>query len=264
MSKLTISVITPSYNQGAFIGETLESILNQNLGNRLEYIVVDANSTDNTFNIIKRYIPKFKKTRIKFKIIREKDNGQSDAINKGWKTAKGDILGYLNSDDYYQPNTLLQVIDYFQKHKNIKWAYGGWNYVNKKGQLYQAVQPKSFNKSKLLNYCNIGQPSCFFRKSLLKEVGFLNEKLHLAMDYGLWLRFAQKYPAGIINCIISNLRYYTGTKSSTRTEEHLFEAYHLLKQYSKPFSKKRLIQFFYLLRGWIGIKLSININDKIR
>lgn len=261
--KLTISIVTPSYNQGSFIEQTYISILSQNLGNRLEYIVMDAKSTDNTLKITKKYISKFKKANIRFKFIREKDKGQSDAINKGWRIAKGDILGYLNSDDYYKSNVLSNVLEYFEKHKNIKWAYGGWNYVNKKGQFYQAIQPNSFNKSKLLNYCNIGQPSCFFRKSLLKEVGFLDENLHLAMDYDLWLRFAERYPAGIILGVISNIRYHQNAKSSRRSTEQLIEAYQLTKKYSKPFSLKRLIRISYFLWGLLGIKLSINIDDRV-
>lgn len=263
-SKSVLSIVTPSYNQGSFIEDTFKSILSQKLGNRLEYILVDAKSTDNTAAVIKQYILKFKKAKIKFKLIREKDKGQSDAINKGWKISTGDILGYLNSDDYYEPNTLLEVLNFFEEHKDTRWAYGGWNYVNKKGTLYRAVQPESFNKGKLLNYCNIGQPSCFFRRSLLKEVGFLNEKLHLSMDYDLWLKFAEKYPAGIINCIISNMRYYSDSKSATKTEAQVREVYNLSKKYSKRFTIKRFIQLFYFLRGLAVIKFSVDINKRIQ
>ena len=179
---MKLSIVTPSYNQGKFIKDTFESILNQNANFPIEYILVDAVSTDETSKIVEEFAPKFKTKGIEFIFICEKDNGQSDAINKGWHKATGNIITYLNSDDYYEPNVLQKVMEYFVNNTNIKWAYGGWNFVNKDGLLYKSVRPAIFKKQKLLDYCNIGQPSCFFKKELLDEFGMLNEKLHLTMD----------------------------------------------------------------------------------
>ena len=108
--ELKLSIITPSFNQGVFIKETIDSILSQGYA-QLEYIVVDGGSTDNTVEILKSYGDKIK-------WVSEKDNGQADAINKGLKMATGDIVAFINSDDYYLPNALHAVNDFFSESKN--------------------------------------------------------------------------------------------------------------------------------------------------
>ncbi len=261
---MKLSIVTPSYNQGKFIRDTFESILNQNTNFSIEYILVDAMSTDETSKIVEEFIPKFKTKEIEFIYICEKDKGQSDAINKGWRIATGDLITYVNSDDYYQPKVLQLVMDYFVSNPNIKWAYGGWNFINKAGILYKSIQPTSFKKQRLLDYCNIGQPSCFFKKELLDKFGVLNEELHLTMDYDLWLRFATKYPAGIIPFIISNMRYYPDAKSGARTMEQLKGTFMLCKKYSKTFSMQRIRQFFFFVRGLVVIALRKDITRRIK
>jgi len=260
---MKVSIITPSYNQGKFIKKTFESILNQEINFKLEYILVDAVSTDETAKIVEEFIPKFKAKGIEFIYICEKDNGQSNAINKGWKKATGDLITYINSDDFYESNVLQSVVNYFKNNPTIKWAYGGWNFVNKNGILYKSSQPKIFKKQTLLDYCNIGQPSCFFRRELLEEFGMLNEKLHLVMDYDLWLRFATKYLAGIMNFIISNMRYYPDAKSGARTTEQLKAIFALCKNYSRRFSWQRFRQLFFFLRGFIVIIIKRDITRRV-
>lgn len=260
---MKFSIITPSYNQGQFIEKTFKRILDQKINFNLEYILIDAVSTDDTANIVRKYKPKFLKAGIDFVYICEKDKGQSDAINKGWGKATGDILTYINSDDYYEPRVLDQVVSFFEKNPQIMWAYGGWNLVNKDGELYKSINPKKYSKAKLLNYCNIGQPSCFFRRNLLEKTGFLNQDLHLAMDYDLWLKFAAKYPAGIIKATISNMRYYADAKSGARTSEQLKETLGLSKIYTKPLSWRRFCQLLYHLRGLVVYKLNIDLTRRI-
>ncbi len=252
-----ISIVTPSYNQGKFIIETFDSILSQGIKN-LEYIVMDGGSTDSTLTIADRYRSLFTKAGISFIFISEKDNGQSDAINKGWKMATGDILTYINSDDYYTRGALKEVLKYFNKNAEVKWAYGGWMYVNEKGNPFLTRQPIDYNRNKLLNYCNIGQPSCFFRRELLDDFGYLNTSLHLTMDYDLWLRFASKYPAGIINKVLSCMRYHKNAKSVELTSKQLLEAYRIGSKYTKIFNWRRIVQLFYLIRGFIVNYLRIS------
>ncbi len=255
---MKLSIITPSYNQGKFIRDTFDSILNQNIDFELEYILVDAVSKDETSKIVEEFSPKFKASGIDFIYICEKDNGQSDAINKGFHLATGNIITYLNSDDFYEPNSLQAVIEYFDNNPKIKWAYGGWNLVKKNSTIFRTLSPQKYDKDALLNYCNIGQPSCFFRRELLDEVGMLDENLHLAMDYDLWLRFASKYDAGIIGKIISNMRYYAEAKSSAKTMDQLLEALRIGKKYTKLFSFRRFAQYFFYLRGLIVVLLRIS------
>lgn len=255
---MKLSIVTPSYNQGKFVRDTFESILNQNVNFTIEYILVDAVSTDETPRIVEEYTPKFKTKGIEFIYICEKDSGQSNAINKGWKIATGNIVTYLNSDDYYEPNVLQKVMDYFNNNPDIKWAYGGWNLVTKEKEIFLSAKPKKYDKNKLLNYCNIGQPSCFFKKELLDEFGMLNEKLHFAMDYDLWLRFASKYTAGIIDKTLSNMRYHDEAKSTSQTKKQLAEVLQVGKKYTKLFSFRRLAQYFYYTRGLIATTFEVS------
>lgn len=260
---MKLSIVTPSYNQGRFIKKTFESILDQSINFELEYFLIDAVSTDETANIVEEFIPKFKAKNIKFTYICEKDTGQSNAINKGWHKATGDLITYINSDDFYEPEVLQKVINYFIDNPKVKWAYGGWNFVNKSGFLYKNVQPTIFKKQNLLDYCNIAQPSCFFRKELLEEFGMLNEELHLTMDYDLWLRFATKYSAGIISLIVSNMRYYPDAKSGARSMEHLKDSFKLCKSYSRKYSLQRLRQIFFFIRGFVVIAIKRDITRRV-
>lgn len=262
--RIFLSIVTPTYNQREFIKKTFDSILIQHLPpHTLEYIVVDALSTDGTKDLVFSYKEKFRKAGIEFTYIREKDKGQSDGINKGWKMTKGEVVAYLNSDDYYEKGALEEVISYFQTHKGTQWAYGGWNLVNRSGKIYLTIKHTWFDPSKLLNYCNIGQPSCFFRKTLLKKFGYLNPSLHLAFDYDLWLRFSTRHDAGMIPGILSNMRYYRQAKSSTNSIPQSMEMLRLGSAYTRLFSLKRFVQYFYFLRGISASLLGIDVTKRI-
>lgn len=261
---MKLSIITPSYNQGEFIAQTFQSILDQDHRDfDLEYIVVDALSTDATLDVINEYTQKFLDAGIEFVFIHEKDNGQSDAINKGWSRASGDIVSFINSDDYYEPNVLSTVMENFSKHHDVQWLYGGWNLVDKNGKIYKAVQHQKYLKKRLLDRCNIGQPSCFIRKTLLAEFGMLEQDLHLAMDYDLWLRIASKYDPLVVQKIFSNMRYYADAKSGSLGKKQMYEMYKLSNRYSKPVSIQRLRQLFFLIAGLTVIFFNVDITKRI-
>ena len=126
MSSMKISVITPSFNQGRFIEQTIKSVLNQRYPD-LEYIVIDGGSTDNTLEILRKYSDKIM-------WVSEKDKGQSSAINKGIRMATGDILAFLNSDDLYLPHTLKTVADFFKKNQKASWASGDYHIIDSRGR----------------------------------------------------------------------------------------------------------------------------------
>lgn len=254
-----LSIITPSFNQGKFITQTLQSIIIPNNSNfKIEHIIFDNLSTDNTDEVIKNYIKNNKQKNLTIKYFREKDRGQSDAINKGWKIAKGKILTYINSDDFYEPGTLTKVIEYFQKHPKLMWAYGGYNLTNFSSQVFKAVQPIEYSYTKLLDYCNIGQPSCFFREEIIEEIGLLDEHKHLAMDYDLWLRFAQKYDPNIMPFVVANMRYHSDAKSSRLASKQLREMLCLNSKYTRSIGLSRLRQYFYFMRGMVAVKLGVD------
>ena len=234
---MKISIITPSYNQVAFIERTIQSILSQNYSD-LEYIVIDGGSTDGTVEILKKYSDK-----IIWKS--EKDRGQSDAINKGLRMATGNIVAYLNSDDTYELGALQKVNDYFQENNQAKWVYGKCKIINENDQeirrpitWYKNLLLKNYSYSKLLSENFISQPAVFWRRELLDKIGFFNEDEHLCMDYEYWLRIGQKYPAGVIHDYLANFRYYPASKSGSSTKEQFKDMLRLAEKFgtNHPFS----------------------------
>ena len=174
-----ITVITPSYNQGHFITETIDSVLSQNYPN-LEYIVMDGGSTDDTVDILKSYGKKFT-------WVSKKDKGQTDAINKGIKKSTGDIICYLNSDDVFLPNTLNTVAEYFMQNPEAMWVTGDYFIIDADGNKIQSFvaeykkwlrQNPSKQRLSIANY--IIQPSTFWRKELTQEIG-LSTKISITV-----------------------------------------------------------------------------------
>lgn len=258
-----ISLVTPTFNQVDTLGETLESVLRQGVGDELEYIVVDACSSDGTEEIVRKFESIAVRQGIRFRYIRERDQGQADAVNKGWRVSTGGVFGFLNSDDLLEAGSIRRVLDYFLAYPSVQWAYGGWNLIGENGYRYATVSHSKFDRNRLLNYCNIGQPSCFFRGALLQEFGFLDEELHLAMDYDLWLRFSTRYPAGIIPHVLSSMRYHPGAKSARQTIRQVLEIYRIGSRYTPPASLRRLLQMFYCLRGLFVSVLGVGISNRI-
>lgn len=178
---LKISIITPSFNQGKFIRDTIESVLNQNYKN-YEHIVIDGGSTDETVDILKEYPH--------LTWISEKDKGAADAINKGFEMADGDVVTWINSDDYYEANTFIEVINYFSNDTNIEFLYGNRSVSM---PIKNKVYPEKTiiqDAQKLIHFSAdiVRQPCSFFRLSLLRKVGLLNADLKLVFDYDLFIR----------------------------------------------------------------------------
>ena len=228
---MRISIITPTYNQAAFIERTINSVLSQNYPD-LEYIVMDGGSNDETIGILKKY-----STQIIWKS--EKDNGQSDAINKGLRLATGDIVAFLNSDDTYEPGALAKVADYFKTNLKAKWVYGKCRIINQDDDeirkpitRYKNLLLKKYSFSKLLGENFISQPATFWKKELHDEVGFFNEKEHFCMDYEFWLRIGQKYPAGVINYYLANFRYHPSSKSGSVNKKQFQDELRIAKKFS--------------------------------
>ncbi|MGG1664102.1 glycosyltransferase family 2 protein [Brevibacillus sp. NRS-1366] len=205
-----VSVITPSYNQGKYIRETIESVLNQDYPN-IEYIVVDGGSTDDTLAILEEY-SQFEE-RIRF--ISEKDRGQSHAINKGLAMTKGEIIGWLNSDDTYLPGAIQQAVNALQGHPDWAMVYGKGYTIdeNSKKQSDYYVAPANYQL--LFDGCMICQPAVFIRKNVFLEVEGVDEMLHFCMDYDLWIRIAKKHTIGFIQAALANARAHSTCKTST-------------------------------------------------
>jgi len=176
---LSISVITPSYNQGAFIEKTIQSVLSQQI--EVEYMIFDADSKDNTLGILKKY-----ETYLKW--VSEPDDGQSDAVNKGIRSTKGDIIAWINSDDIYLDGALQRVRDFFQRHPSVGVVYGDAWYIDENDNTLEPYHTEEWNLEHLKETCFICQPAAFFRRTAVEQAGLLDATLQYCMDYEFWLR----------------------------------------------------------------------------
>lgn len=224
-----ISIITPSYNQGQYLEETIRSIILQNYPH-LEYIIIDGGSTDNTVDIIKKYEPWVSYW------VSEPDRGQTHAINKGIARATGDILAYLNSDDYYLPGTLLKVAEYFSQCPETDLLHGRCRYVNVQGDKIgeQLGSIQSFNE--IIDLWGVWwrerqlvQPEVFWSRRITDRIGLLCEDLNYVMDYEYWCRILKA--GGVIGCLDSELTCFrfTTTQKSNQSEavaEELLKVVH--------------------------------------
>ena len=223
---LLVSIITPSYNQGRFIRETIESVLSQDYDN-IEYIVVDGVSTDNSLDIIKEY-----QGRLTY--ISEKDHGQSDAINKGFKMARGDIVAWLNSDDVYEPHCISRAVEEFQKNDKLGLVYGDGYIIDEDSNKLKVFEyTEEFDYWKLVNFWDyIMQPATFFKRETLQKVGYLDVNLHYCMDWDLWIKLAAVSEVKYIPELLACSREYGDTKTSTGGDKRLKEIIGLLQKYS--------------------------------
>lgn len=177
-----ISIVTPSYNQGQYIEETIRSVLLQNYPN-LEYIIIDGGSTDDTLGIIKKYEPWLSYW------VSEKDSGQSHAINKGIEICTGEIFNWLNSDDFYLPYSLFEVATHFITDKKLKFVSGFENHLQTDAS--KTLWTGTFllpSLEETIEICEIAQPSTFFKLADIKKIGGVNCDLHFIMDGDMWVR----------------------------------------------------------------------------
>lgn len=180
-----VSIVTPSYNQAQFLEETIQSVLAQEYPS-IEYILVDGGSTDGSLEIIQRYEERFEWW------ISEPDKGQTDAINKGFLRAHGEILAWLNSDDSYVPGAIAEAVEFLQTHPQVGMVYGDANLVDVQGKVIGQFPARQTNYARLRRgYVHIPQQATFFRANLWKRVGPLDPTFYFAMDYDLWVRLAR-------------------------------------------------------------------------
>lgn len=200
-----VSIITPSYNQGRFIEDTLKSVNNQDYPN-IEHIVVDGKSTDNTLKILARYEKKYN-----LKWISEPDNGQSEAINKGFEKAKGDFVGWLNSDDIYLvKDAVTEIVKFFNKNPQVSAVYGYDCKIDSKNRILKFTYKPQYEPKVFINNLP-SQPTVFLRKKIIEKEK-LREDFEYMMDTEYWLRLNYKFQWKRIDKIISGDRLYSGVK----------------------------------------------------
>lgn len=202
-----VSIVTPSFNQAAFLERTMRSVLTQDYP-RIEYIVVDGGSTDGSRAIIERFVDQLTHW------ISEPDLGQGDAINKGFAMAAGEIYAWLNSDDTYNPGAVREAVEFLESHPEVGMVYGAAYYIDREGRRIGRYPAKQTDYQGLRRGVNtVTQQSMFFRAELWRQVGGLDTSLYYALDYDLWVRLAKAAPIVFQERYWANFRLHDQSKS---------------------------------------------------
>lgn len=246
-----ITVITPSFNQAKFIKKTIDSVLVQNYPD-VEYLVYDGGSTDGTVDVLRSY-------GRKIRWISQKDKGQSEAINQGLKKATGEIVCFLNSDDYFTSDCLFTVGNYFKENPKSQWVTGKCKVVNSKNQeirklvtIYKNFFLKYFRNRSILQIINyISQPSTFWRKTLVEKIGLFDVTLNYSMDYDYWLKMIDKCPLYFIDKYLSCYRVHDSSKAVTSPRLQFSAEFAIVNRYTNS----PLTLFFH----WVHMNFALFI-----
>lgn len=202
-----VSIVTPSYNQAPFLEATLLSVLDQTYP-RIEYLVIDGGSTDGSVEIIERYADRLAGW------VSEPDLGQTDALNKGFARASGDVFAWLNSDDTYRPQAVAEAVAYLVTHPAVGLVYGDANFIDERNRVIGRfnAQPTSYARLRR-GGVYIPQQAAFFRGRLWRRVGPLDPTFYFAMDYDLWVRLAAQAPIHYHPGLWANFRLHSAAKT---------------------------------------------------
>jgi len=258
-----LSIVTPSFNQGKYIEQTIQSVLSQGYPN-LEYVIIDGGSTDNSVEIIRKY-----STSLKY-WVSEPDNGQYDAINKGFHHCSGDLFAWINADDLYFPGSFSIITDIFTIYPQINWLTSlSHAFIDKNARIIGAERSEGYNKNSFYLGRNgaaipergstyyIMQEATFWRRSLWELAGgYINPDYNLAADFELWLRFWKHSILYCTDAQLSMFRFRSDQRSATYRAEYTKEARKALllaggKIHSRI--KRRLFRLFSLLFSRIKI-----------
>jgi len=208
-----ISIVMPSFNQAEYVGRAIDSVQSQEGNFELEHIVIDGGSTDGTLDVLKRYGDAVR-------WVSEPDEGQADALNKGLAVATGEIVGWLNSDDLYEPGALATVAGIFDSEPQTQWLYGKVRIIDPDDReirrwikWYKDLRMRRYRYTKLIAENWICQMGVFWRRSAGERVGAFRKDLRYAMDYDYWLRLGAHWPGRFVDRYLAAFRSYPATKS---------------------------------------------------
>lgn len=255
------SIITPSFNQGPYLSTCLESVKNQGVDN-YEQIVIDNCSTDETQKILSNW-----SQDPHLKIVVEADHGQSEAVNKGFRMAQGEVICWLNSDDAYPPETFHKLREIFS-HPDIEVVFGDVLQISyDEKNLSQRVKARFSKREDFIRWWSsdikLHQPAIFFRRSVLESIGLLNEQLHYAMDYEYWWRMSERYQFHYVSEVLAIQHRQPDSKTIQAWErvleerEKIFSPYYfLLHEKKSDLEKERraTLAQHYLLQAYTIVK----------
>jgi glycosyltransferase involved in cell wall biosynthesis len=237
--KPSFSIVTPSFNQGPYIGEALLSVKNQKCDN-LEHLVIDGGSTDATTAILRHYSDGERWKHLLW--ISEPDSGQSDALNKGFARASGDIVGWLNSDDRYRPGCFERVADVFQRHPEVDVVYGDYTWIDETGRVSRIRREIEFSHFILLYHRVLYIPTTatFFRRRIFEEENWLDERLHYALDFEFFVRLAARgYRFQHVPAVLADFRLQRLSKTCVTPHKQLKEKDEIMHLYSPVLRRLR-------------------------
>lgn len=229
-----ISIVTPSYNQGKYLEQTIRSVLSQAGNFHIDYIVVDGGSVDASVEIIRRFDDLLKAGKwtvlcqgIRFRWLSERDKGQAEAINKGFRMATGEVMGYLNSDDTYYPGAFAGVDKNIDPGRGIHIVMGRCAYIDENGNVSGREHPSAFENHpsvvKIWKEYTIPQPSVFFHRSVYEMCGGMDETLYFALDYDLFLRYTREYRIHPVDALWATYRIHSDSKTKEISQGELLE-----------------------------------------
>ena len=241
-----ISIVTPSYNQAKFLEQAIRSVIDQNYPN-FEHIIFDNCSTDGSVDILKKYPHLI--------WISEPDQGQSDALNKGFRKASGEFVGWLNADDRYMPNCFYSVVRTFEDRPGYDLLYGNYRWIDENGNLIKLRREIDFDLFifKYLHVTYIPSTTTFFKRAIFDENNFLNIDYKLANDFELFLRLALKrYRFIHLGLFLADYRWHAQSKSELNKDRQIKEKEEALLLHDKAMQKvyqpiRPVVRFLFML-----------------
>lgn len=251
-----VSIVTPSFNQAAFIEQTLCSVLEQDYPN-LEYLVVDGGSKDRSVEIIQKYADRLAWW------VSEPDRGQAEAINKGFTRASGEIVGWVNSDDLYLPGCVASAVAALQANPDLVMVFGDMAALDGDGRVINILRSAAWGLDELMCFEILNQPAVFMRRNALEQAGFLETRFHYMLDHHLWLRVAQLGAVTHVPEVWAAARYHAGAKNIAQTAGFSRDAFAIVEWMKEqpnlaarfPRLRRRIdaglycLDAFYLLNG---------------
>jgi glycosyltransferase involved in cell wall biosynthesis len=216
-----VSIVTPSYNQASFLETTIRSVLDQDYPS-VEYFVMDGGSNDESVDVIRKYAGQLSGW------VSQKDHGQGDAINKGFARANGEIVAWLNSDDYYLPKAIDSAVKVFAQNPDAALVYGDMLAVDQNGQTLNILKYGQYSLDDLLCFQIIGQPAVFFRREAYEQAGGLDVAFHYMLDHHLWIRIAREAKIVYVPQTWAAARFHPDAKNRHLAVEFPKEAFRIL------------------------------------
>lgn len=240
-----LSIVMPSLNQGRYIARAIESVLGQGLTD-VELIVVDGGSTDETLEVLRYF--SLRDRRIRW--FSEPDGGQSEAVNKGLRRSTGQVIGWLNSDDIYYPDSFRAVLSYFKRNPDTTVVYGEGDWIDENERFLGRHPTEKFDGQRLQESVIIPQPSCFIRRGVIDRCGLLDESLHYCMDYEYWLRLSQRGESfAYIPWVLSGTRMHEEAKTINRRRQMHAEVNDMLHRALGKVPERWLLNYAMVASG---------------